>query len=234
MGYRSKAKELGATFIRDEAVEVLRSSGRTEGVRLAAGEAVAAGHVVNCAGAWGAVLARTAGVELPVDPVKRQIFVVDPATKPDGPLPLTILPAGLYFRTETSGLVLVGWSTEDDPVGFDFAYDRDRFLEVLWPEMARVVPAFDTLKLVRAWAGLHAVNRLDGQAILGEWPELPGFYLANGFSGHGLQQAPAVGRYLAELILGKQHALDLNIFGPARVLDRRPLPEDGLARAKGS
>jgi glycine/D-amino acid oxidase-like deaminating enzyme len=116
----------------------------------------------------------------------------------------------------------------EDPVGFDFSWDDKRFREVLWPELADFVPAFDTLKLVRGWAGLYAVNTLDGNAILGEWPEVKGFYLANGFSGHGLQQAPAVGRFLAELILDRPLSLDLSIFKPERILENRPLSEGGL------
>ena len=96
------------------------------------------------------------------------------------------------------------------------------------PELAEFVPAFDTAKLVRGWAGLYAVNTLDGNAILGEWPELKGLFLANGFSGHGLQQAPAVARYISELILGQPPTLDLSIFGPERILEKRPLSEGGL------
>jgi glycine/D-amino acid oxidase-like deaminating enzyme len=101
-------------------------------------------------------------------------------------------------------------------------------MEILWPELAEFVPAFDTLKLVRGWAGLYAVNTLDGNAILGEWPDLKGFFLANGFSGHGLQQAPAVGRYLTELIIGLTPTLDLSIFQPERILENKPLSEGGL------
>ncbi|HSO20985.1 MAG TPA: FAD-binding oxidoreductase, partial [Desulfosarcina sp.] len=145
-----------------------------------------------------------------------------------GPLPLTVLPSGLYFRTETGGLILLGKSMPEDPVGIDFNWDDQRFNDILWPELAEFVPAFDTLKLVRGWAGLYAVNTLDGNAILGEWPELKGFYLANGFSGHGLQQGPAVGRYIAERITQRTPVLDLSIFGPERVLENRPLGEVGL------
>ena len=94
--------------------------------------------------------------------------------------------------------------------------------------MAEFVPAFDRLKLMRGWAGLYAVNTLDGNAILGQWPELKGLYLANGFSGHGLQQGPAVGRYLSELILEKPLSLDLSILSPQRILDNRALSENGL------
>jgi glycine/D-amino acid oxidase-like deaminating enzyme len=167
-------------------------------------------------------------VNIPVEPVKRQIFALDTAVKPKGPLPLTVLPSGLYFRTETGGLILLGKSMAEDPVGFDFSWDDKRFMEILWPELAEFVPAFDTLKLVRGWAGLYAVNTLDGNAILGEWPELKGFYLANGFSGHGLMQAPAVGRYMSEMILDLTPKLDLSIFRAERILENRPLSEEGL------
>jgi glycine/D-amino acid oxidase-like deaminating enzyme len=156
------------------------------------------------------------------------VFALDTAVKPEEPLPLTVLPSGLYFRTETGGIILLGKSMDDDPVGFNFNWDEKRFIEILWPELAEFVPAFDTLTLRRGWAGLYAVNTLDGNAILGEWPELKGFYLANGFSGHGLQQAPAVGRYISELILAQPPALDLSIFNPERILENKPLSEDGL------
>ena len=97
--------------------------------------------------------------------------------------------------------------------------------EVFWPELAKIVPAFETLKLVRGWAGLYEMNRLDENAILGTWPDLKELYLINGFSGHGLQQSPAAGRYLAELILKRPPALDLSCFSPQRILDNRPLEE---------
>jgi len=116
----------------------------------------------------------------------------------------------------------------EDPIGFEFSWDNKRFMDLLWLELAEFVPAFDRLKLVRGWAGLYAVNTLDGNAILGQWPELNGLYLANGFSGHGLQQGPAVGRYLSELILKKPLSLDLSIFSPQRILDNRALSENGL------
>lgn len=228
MGYRAKARSLGAEYIKNRATEILTAGNQVTGVRLASGESLSSGFVINCAGAWAAEIARTAGVDLPVEPVKRQVFVLDPAIKPKGPLPLTILPSGLYFRTETGGRILLGKSMPEDPVGFDFSWDDKRFMEILWPELAEFVPAFDTLKLLRGWAGLYAVNTLDGNAILGEWPELKGFFFANGFSGHGLQQAPAVGRYLSERILNLPHKIDLSCFRPERILENRPLSENGL------
>jgi FAD-dependent oxidoreductase domain-containing protein 1 len=228
MGYKNKARSLGAEFIQDEVVKINASRGTVTGVKLASKADRTAKLVINCAGAWAAGVAHTAGVKLPVIPVKRQVFALDTAVKPKGPLPLTLLPSGLYFRTETGGLILLGKSMAEVPVGFEFTWDDKRFMEILWPELAEFVPAFDRLKLVRGWAGLYAVNTLDGNAILGEWPELKGLFLANGFSGHGLQQAPAVGRYLSELILAKPVSLDLSAFSPHRILANRPLSERGL------
>jgi len=228
MAYKASARFLGAAYLTDEITTITKSGGRVRGVALASGQNISARYVVNCAGAWAAQIAATAGVGLPVVPIKRQVFTLDTAVKPEGPLPLTVLPSGLYFRTETGGVILLGKSMADDPQGFNFTWHEKRFMEILWPELAEFVPAFDRLRLVRGWAGLYAVNTLDGNAILGEWPELKGFFLANGFSGHGLQQAPAVGRYLTELILDKPISLDLRIFSPQRILEEKPLSEGGL------
>ena len=228
MGYKAKALAMGARYIEDEAIKIDMANKRVDGVQLASGNALRADVVINCAGAWAAQIAKTANVNLPVEPVKRQVFVLDTTVKPELPLPLTVLPSGLYFRTETGGHILLGKSMDEDPVGFNFSWDEKRFYEILWPELAEFVPAFDTLKLIRGWAGLYAVNRMDSNAVLGEWPEIKGFFLANGFSGHGLQQAPAVGRYLSEVIIGKEPVLDLSVFTPQRILENEPLTEMGL------
>lgn len=228
MGYRAKAISMGAEFVHAEVSEITKTGKRITGVRLKTGEDIGANTVVNCAGAWCAGIAGTVGVLLPVQPVKRQVFVLDTKVKPDGPLPLTVLPSGMYFRTETGGLILLGKSMPEDPVGFSFSWDDKRFYEVLWPELAEFVPVFESLRLIRGWAGLYAMNTLDENAILGEWPELEGLFLANGFSGHGLQQAPAVGRYISELITRQSHALDLSIFNPGRILENRKLSENGI------
>ena len=228
MGYKAKARSQGADYLQGEVTAIATRSGCATGVRLASDETLTAPSIINCAGAWAAQIAATAGVDLPIIPVKRQVFTLDTAVKPRGPLPLTVLPSGLYFRSETGGVILLGKSMAEDPTGFHFTWDDKRFMEILWPELAEFVPAFDRLKLVRGWAGLYAVNTLDGNAILGQWPALEGFFLANGFSGHGLQQAPAVGRYLAELVLKLPLSLDLSIFGPDRILANKPLSEGGL------
>jgi glycine/D-amino acid oxidase-like deaminating enzyme len=228
MAYKAKARSQGAEYLAGEVVKIRVAGRRATGVELGSGALLSAGNVVNCGGAWAAEVAETAGVKLPVLPVKRQVFALDTAVKPERPLPLTVLPTGLYFRSETGGLILLGKSMEDDPVGFNFSWDEQRFMEILWPELAEFVPAWDRLKLVRGWAGLYDVNTLDHNAIIGEWPEIKGLYLATGFSGHGLQQGPAVGRYLSELLLATPVSLDLSIFSPHRILENRPLSEAGI------
>jgi glycine/D-amino acid oxidase-like deaminating enzyme len=228
MGYRRKAGALGAEMWNTEVESIVVDGGRATGLRLTGGERIEAGAVVCCAGAWCRELLLTCGVEVPVVPVQRQVFVVEPAIDPGGLLPLIGLPSGLYLRSEGERRLLVGRSLAEDPEGVAFAWSEARFEEGLWPELVELAPALDRLRLKRGWAGLYAVNRLDGNALLGEWPELPGLLLANGFSGHGLQQAPAVGRYLAELLLERRPVLDLSIFSPSRVLTGTAVSERAL------
>jgi len=227
-GYKRKSKKLGVDFIHDEVKKIKSVKGKVSGAVLNSGRSVNTEIFVNCTGAWASQLLRTADVLIPVFPVKRQVFVLEPENKPSAPLPLTILPSGLYFRSETGNLLLCGKSLPDDPREIDFTWNQQRFRDILWPELAEIVPAFDRLKILRGWAGLYAVNTFDGNALIGEWPELNGLFLVNGFSGHGLQQAPAVGRYLAEIIIGSPCTLDLSLFGPERILEGKALSEKGL------
>ncbi len=228
MAYRAKAISMGAKYFNDEVVELKRSGDKIQGVKLASEKSLEAGAVVNAAGSWAGEIARKAGIELPIIPIRRQVYVCKPAMKIERPWPLVILPDHLYFRSETGGLIIAGKTMEDDPEIFDFTWDRDRFTEIIWPELAKVVPAFETLKIIRGWAGLYEVNQLDWNALLGPWPEVQGLCLINGFSGHGFQQAPAAGRYVAELILKRPPTLDLGCFSPQRILEHKPLTEEGI------
>ena len=224
-GFQRKVVDLGATFIHAEVAEVLHASGAVRGLRLADGTTLTAKVVVNSAGAWGTRLARTAGIDLPIDPVMRQVYFLQTATAAPETYPLTVFPSGLYLIQEHGGQFVCAKSLDSDPIGFDFTWNRDKFMEELWPELVEYVPAFDRLKVVSGWAGLYDVNRFDGNVILGEWPGLAGFVLVNGFSGHGFQQCHAVGRYLAEIIRGVDVSLDLSIFSPQRILENKPVFE---------
>lgn len=227
VAYKKKAVALGAQFILADVAEVLRDSRRVTGARLANGDILPAKVVVNTAGAWAAQLAATAQVRLPIRPVKRDVAVIEIAEKYERVLPCVFFPSGVYLIHEGHGLFMAGKSLPDDPeTTEDFEWSRQRFEERLWPELAELMPAFDRLKILRGWSGLYEMNTLDGNAILGEWPQLEGFYLANGFSGHGFQQCHAVGRYISELILGATPALDLSIFSPRRILENKPVFEN--------
>jgi len=226
MGYKKKVISLGAKFIHAEAIEILKQGHQIAGVKLSSGEISNGNIVVNSAGAWAPKIARTVGVDLPIDPTKRQVTIIETNVRPEKTLPVLFLPSGFYCIHESEGIFTVGKSLPTDYVGYDdFTWERKNFEQVIWPELVEYIPSFDRLKVTRGWAGLYEVNTLDGNAILGEWPELKGFFLANGFSGHGFQQCHGVGRYIAELILEKTPTLDLSVFSPQRILENTPVFE---------
>ena len=168
-----------------------------------------------------------AGISLPVEARKRTNFTFDCAEPPNGTLPLMIDPSGVWVRPEGSHF-LCGCCPKDDPVvdfdDFDPRYQE--FEDIIWPALAARSPAFEAIKMQRMWAGHYAYNVLDQNAVTGAHPETTNFYFANGFSGHGLQQAPAIGRGVAELIArGDYMSLDLSPLGYERILENRPLME---------
>ena len=222
-GYRRKAAAMGVEYLTGEAARLLAVDGAMRGVELTDGAIIEAPIVMNAAGAWGTDLAGTIGIALPVLPIMRTVYVVETPLREK--LPSVFLPNGIYLIPEHEGSFAVGWSLPDDPVGFDFTFTRERFEDVLWPALVESMPVFEALRVTGGWAGLYAVNTLDGNAILGEWPGVHGLYLANGFSGHGFQQGHAVGRYIAELMVGETPFLDLSRFGPERILRGEPYPE---------
>lgn len=225
-GYKKKAISLGAEYFQAEVIEVLKQGNQVTGVKLASSEILNSNIVMNAAGAWASKIAKSVGVELPIAPTKRQVTIVETNYHSEGILPVLFLPSGLYVIHEGEGMFMVGKSFADDYIGTDnFAWEKHAFEERVWPELVEYIPDFDRLKILRGWAGLYEVNTLDGNAILGEWSRLKGFYLANGFSGHGFQQCHAVGRYIAELMLGKTPTLDLSVFSPQRILDNKPVFE---------
>ncbi|HSM42917.1 MAG TPA: FAD-binding oxidoreductase, partial [Afifellaceae bacterium] len=128
-----------------------------------------------------------------------------------------------YFQTATT-------PDPDPAVAFDdFTPDHAQFEDVIWPALARRIPAFDAVKVVNAWAGHYAFNTLDQNAIVGPHTDVQNFILVNGFSGHGLQQAPAMGRGVAELIAyGEYRSLDLSPLGFERIGGGRPLLEKAI------
>lgn len=227
-GFRRKARSLGAVYIADEVVGIETSAKKAERVRLKSGEKLAAGTVINAAGAWSREVSQMVGMPLPVEPVRRMAFFFQVRESLE-PLPLVIDPSGLWLRPEGAGYIC-GRSIADEPPGYNFEVDYAYFDEVLWPLLAARVSAFQALKPGRSWAGLYDLNRLDENLIIGPWVgSLENFHVACGFSGHGLQQAPAVGRALAELVLdGRFVTIDLSRLTYQRVVDCTPCPEHAI------
>jgi sarcosine oxidase len=225
--FRRRARSLGVEYLAGEVVAVERDGSSLRGVRLAGGGSLEAPVVINAAGPRASEVAAMVGLELPVRPRKRFVYHFD-CRERLGPAPLTIDPSGVYFRPEGPAWI-GGYSPrpgEWDPDTLDLEVDRSRFEQVVWPALARRVPAFESLRLLDAWAGHYEVNTLDHNAVIGPHPDVPGFLFANGFSGHGLQQAPAVGRGLAEWIAaGRYQTLDLSPLGYERILRNQPVLE---------
>lgn len=225
--FRRKARSLGVEYRAATVTGVEREGNRVVAVRLDDGSRIACGTLVNAAGGGGPALARAAGVEIPVHNRKRFIFTFTCADKVAG-APLLIDPTGLYFRPEGTGFLcgLQPPEGRDPDADGDFEVDHAFFDEYIWPVLAARVPAFERIRQGRAWAGHYDMNLFDHNAIVGPAGDLANFHLANGFSGHGLQQSPAIGRGLAELIVdGEYRSLDLSPLSFERIAAGRPVRE---------
>jgi FAD-dependent oxidoreductase domain-containing protein 1 len=230
-GFRRKAVSLGVEYLPDRVVGIEAGARRAERVLTASGARIEAEAVVNMTGAWASEICAMVGMPLPVEPLSRPTFYFE-LREPLGPLPLTKDPSGASFRTEGAGFA-AGFTRPDAPGGFRWDVgedDHDLFERVIWPRLAHRVPAFERLRVKRTWAGHYAWNRLDGNTIVGPWiGGLENFYVATGFSGAGLQKAPAIGRALTELLLeGRYRTLDLSRLSYQRVIDNAPLVETGF------
>ena len=229
-GFRKSARRRGVEYVANEVVALDREGGRIAAVRLPSGERIACGHLVNAAGTGARRVARMAGLDLAVEARKRHSFLFSCPDPVPGAMPLVTDPSGIYVRPEGPWF-LTGLASdpdlEADPDDFDT--DHALFEQTIWPLIAHRVPQFERARVERFYTGHYAYNTLDQNAVIGPAPELPNFLFANGFSGHGLQQAPAVGRGVAELILyGGYRSLDLSPLGAERMAAGRPLRETAV------
>jgi len=236
-GFKAKARALGAEYVTDEVVAIARSGDRITGVTLKSGAVVQAGTVVNASGPRAGLTAQMAGIPLPVEPRKRTLFVFDCAQTPEGSaavnggrLPLMIDPSGVFCRPEGRFFLSGAAPAEDPVVDFDDFEPRwEEFEDQIWPMLAARSPAFEAIKVVNQWAGHYDFNALDHNLIVGRHPQVQNFLFANGFSGHGLQQGPAAGRGVAELITyGRYRSLDLSEVGYERIIENRPFLEKAV------
>ncbi len=219
--WKRSAKERGVDYVTNEVTAITRdaSGTRVQSVTLATGDTIACGHVVNAAGTRGAQVAAMAGISIPVEPRKRYTFIFEAAQRLDRDLPLTIDPSGVHVRTDGQ-YYMAGCPPQDDqPVDpTDFTEDHSIWEDHVWPTIATRIPQFEAVKLRNSWAGHYDYNTLDQNAIAGPHPQVGNFIFVNGFSGHGFQQSPAMGRGIAEWITyGAYRTLDLTPFGYTRI-----------------
>lgn len=228
--WRRMARRRGVEYLTGRVTAIGRSGGRITGVTLASGETVACGTLVNASGPRAAVTARMAGLDLPVEPRKRYTVAFAAAEPLPRALPLTIDPTGVHVRSD-GDIYVAGSTPEIDPaVAFDdFAMDSSVWEEQIWPVLAHRIPAFERAKVRRQWAGHYAHNTLDHNAVIGPHTEVGNFIFINGFSGHGVQQSPAMGRGVAELIAyGEYRTLDLSPLGYGRIARGEPFLETAI------
>jgi glycine/D-amino acid oxidase-like deaminating enzyme len=222
--FASQARAQGVRYLRAEAVGFVGSGPRLEGIRLADGRVVRSAAVVNAAGPWARTVARWAGIELPVSARRRTVYVIECPDRLAG-LPLLIDPSGFWIRPEGERYI-AGYPPTPDEDGAPLEPGYAGFESVLWPALAMRIPAFESARLRGAWAGYYEMNDFDQNGLLGTLPDQPRLWFINGFSGHGLQQAPIVARGLAERILfGRYRALDLAALDVTRWPADRPLRE---------
>jgi FAD-dependent oxidoreductase domain-containing protein 1 len=215
-----------------QAVTGITRGQKINAITLASGEAVTVGALVNAAGASAGRLAAMAGIDLPVSPAKRYVYVIDCPAAPENMRkgPLTFDVTGEYFRPEGRNFI---WSftpsAEEEPQTKDWEMDESWFENRIWPALASRVPVFETVKLVGSWVGHYDYNWFDHNGIIGRHPEIENFYFANGFSGHGIQQGPATGNAISELIIhGAYKTIDLTRMGYERLQRQQPLFEKNI------
>jgi glycine/D-amino acid oxidase-like deaminating enzyme len=226
------ARERGVEYCSNEVVAMRQNPAgtRIDSVTLKSGEVIACGTVVNASGTRGSLTAAMAGIAIPVEPRKRFTFVFAAEKPLDRDLPLTIDPSGVHCRTD-GRYYMAGCPPDDDqpPAHDDFEMDHSIWEAKVWPAVANRIPQFDAVKVINAWAGHYDYNVLDQNAILGPHTRITNFLFCNGFSGHGFQQAPAMGRGLSELITyGQFRTLDLTPFSYARIERGEPFLETAV------
>jgi len=230
--FRKAAIASGVTLIDGTVAGVSRSGNRITGVTLASGETLGCGTLVNAAGAGAGALAAMAGINLPVGPRKRYVYVLDcpAATEALHKAPLTVQPNGVWFRPEGRTFIC-GLSPEEheEPTVFDWEVDHGFFEDRVWPGLAERIPLFEAVKVISSWTGHYDYNAVDQNAIIGRHPDVTNLIFANGFSGHGFQQGPGTGNAVSELIMHDGYrTIDLTCFSYERLAANRPLFEKNI------
>ena len=228
IGFMTAAVEQGAKLWKNGAVTSIQRNHEAFEIETTQGP-VSAKQVVNAAGAWAATIAKMVGVDLPVEPLRRMLVPTEPFDQFPHTAPMIIdMSNGFHFRPETRGFLLA-WNDPEETPGYKTDFEP-AFIEKILTRAADRVPVFENLAVnpKRAWAGLYEMTP-DHHPILGEVPEVPGFYCANGFSGHGVMHAPATGKILADLVLhGTTDLIDVSLLDLARFAEGRTIHETAI------
>lgn len=231
--WRRCARKRGVEYVSNEVVAMTRSADgrRVESVTLKSGEVIGCGQVVNASGPRAVLTSRMLGIEIPVEPRKRYTWIFSAENPLDQELPLTIDPSGVHVRENNHGTYLCGGHADYDPAAeyTDFSMDYALFENHIWPAIATRIPQFEAIKVTSEWAGHYAYNTFDHNAIMGPHNEVENFIFLNGFSGHGLQQSPAMGRGTSEwLTYGEYRTLDMRQFHYDRIVNKQPIEETAI------
>ncbi len=231
--WRKSARERGVEYCQNEVVAMTKNASgtRVESVTLKSGEIISCGQVINASGPRAVLTSRMAGIEVPIEPRKRFTWIFQAENPLDRHLPLTIDPSGVHVRQEGDNYYQAGGHADYDPaVDYDdYEMDHNLWPDHIWPVLATRIPQFEAIKITNEWAGHYAYNTFDHNAVLGPHHEVENFIFLNGFSGHGLQQSPAMGRGIAEMIAhGEYRALDLSCFGYERIVNNEPFIEKAI------
>jgi glycine/D-amino acid oxidase-like deaminating enzyme len=230
--WKRSAKERGVEYCTNQVVAMTKNAAgtRIESVTLETGEVISCGTVVNASGPRAILTSRMAGIEIPIEPRKRFTFIFAAEKPLDRDLPLTIDPSGVHMRTDGLYYMAGGPPDVDPAVDYnDFEMDHSIWENKIWPAVANRVPQFEAIKLINSWVGHYDYNTLDQNAVLGPHTTVKNFMFVNGFSGHGFQQSPAMGRGLSELITyGSFRTLDLTPFGFDRIERNEPFMEKAI------
>ena len=231
--WRRSAQERGVEYIQNEVVAMTKNAAgtRIESVTLKSGEIIACGQVLNTSGPRAIETAKMAGITVPVEPRKRYSWLFSAEQPLDRDLPLTIDPSGVHVRENGGGTYQCGGHSSIDPaVDYDdFQMDHNIWEDHVWPILATRIPQFEAIKIQAEWAGHYAYNTFDHNAIMGPHTVVENFFFLNGFSGHGLQQSPAMGRGTAEMLVhGTYKTLDMSLFHYERIEKNQPIIESAV------
>jgi sarcosine oxidase, subunit beta len=228
IGFMTWAAEHGATLWKNANVSGITRNGENFDIATTR-DTVSTGKVVNCAGAWAASIAKMVGIDLPVEPLRRMLVPTEPFDQFPHTAPMIIdMSTGFHFRPESRGFLLA-WNDPEETPGYKTDFDPG-FIEKILTRAADRVPVFENVAVnpKRAWAGLYEMTP-DHHPILGESHEVPGFFFANGFSGHGVMHSPASGKILSHLILtGKTDLIDASLLNFSRFAEGRMIHESAV------